>query len=54
MVLPLLSGGDVEGLIKKAPDHQLPVDQAVAIAKAVASGLIFAQAKHHSPGHQTR
>ena len=45
MVLPLLSGGDVEGLIKKAPDHKLPIDQAVAITKAVASGLVFAHAK---------
>ena len=45
MVLPLLSGGDVEGLIKKAPDHKLPIDQAVAITKAVASGLVFAHSK---------
>jgi serine/threonine protein kinase/tetratricopeptide (TPR) repeat protein len=45
MVLPLLSGGDVEGLIKKAPDHKLAIDQAVAITKAVASGLVFAHAK---------
>ena len=45
MVLPLLSGGDVEGLIKKAPDHKLPIDQAVGIAKAVASGLVFAHTK---------
>ena len=45
MVLPLLSGGDVEGLIKKAPDHKLPIDQVVAITKAVASGLVFAHSK---------
>jgi serine/threonine protein kinase len=45
MVLPLLSGGDVEGLIKKAPDQKLPIDQAVAITKAVASGLVFAHSK---------
>jgi eukaryotic-like serine/threonine-protein kinase len=45
MVLPLLSGGDVEGLIKKASDHKLPVDQALAINKAVARGLVFAHSK---------
>jgi hypothetical protein len=26
MVLPLLPGGDVEPLIKKAPNHCLPLD----------------------------
>jgi eukaryotic-like serine/threonine-protein kinase len=45
MVLPLLSGGDVEGLIKKATDHKLPLDQAIEIAKAVCRGLVFAHAK---------
>jgi energy-coupling factor transporter ATP-binding protein EcfA2 len=45
IVLPLMSGGDVEGLIKKATDHKLPLDQAVAITKAVCNGLIFAHSK---------
>ena len=45
IVLPLMSGGDVEGLIKKAPDHKLPLEQAINIAKAVCQGLDFAHAK---------
>ncbi len=45
IVLPLLPGGDVEGLIKKAPDHKLPLDKALEIAKAVCKGLEFAHAK---------
>jgi len=45
MVLPLLSGGDVEGQIKKAPEHKLPLEQSLAITKAVANGLVFAHAK---------
>jgi eukaryotic-like serine/threonine-protein kinase len=45
MVLPLLSGGDVEDLIAQLPDHRLPLDQAIGIAKAVCSGLAFAHSK---------
>ncbi|MGD0795998.1 MAG: protein kinase, partial [Dehalococcoidales bacterium] len=45
MVLPLLPGGDVEGLIKKAPDHRLPLDKAIEIAVSVCKGLEFAHAK---------
>jgi eukaryotic-like serine/threonine-protein kinase len=45
MVLPLMSGGDVEGLIKKATDHKLPLVQAVEIAEAVCRGLVFAHGK---------
>ena len=45
IVLPLMSGGDVEGLIKKAPDHKLPLEQAIDIAKAVCQGLVFAHSK---------
>jgi tetratricopeptide (TPR) repeat protein/archaellum biogenesis ATPase FlaH len=45
MVLPLLPGGDVEGLIKKAPDHRLPLDKAIEIAVSVCRGLEFAHAK---------
>jgi tetratricopeptide (TPR) repeat protein len=45
IVLPLLPGGDVEGLIKKAPDHRLPLDKAIEIAKSVCKGLEFAHAK---------
>jgi tetratricopeptide (TPR) repeat protein len=45
MVAPLLSGGDVEALIKKAPDHKLPLDRTIEIAKAVCQGLEFAHSK---------
>jgi eukaryotic-like serine/threonine-protein kinase len=45
IVLPLLSGGDVEGLIKKAPDHKLPIDKAIEIAVSVGRGLEFAHGK---------
>jgi serine/threonine protein kinase/tetratricopeptide (TPR) repeat protein len=45
IVLPLLPGGDVEGLIKKAPDHKLTLDKALEIARAVCKGLEFAHAK---------
>ncbi|MFB0547126.1 MAG: protein kinase, partial [Anaerolineae bacterium] len=45
MVLPLLPGGDVEGLIEKAPKHRLPIKQAIAIAKSVCLGLEYAHSK---------
>jgi eukaryotic-like serine/threonine-protein kinase len=45
IVLPLLSGGDVEGLIKKAPDHKLSIDKAIEIAVSVCRGLEFAHGK---------
>jgi hypothetical protein len=45
MVAPLLSGGDVERLIEKAPDHKLPLDKIIEIAKAVCKGLEFAHSK---------
>jgi predicted ATPase len=45
MVLPLMGGGDVEGLIEQAPDHRLPLEQGIDIAKQVCRGLDFAHAK---------
>jgi tetratricopeptide (TPR) repeat protein len=45
MVLPLLPGGDVEGLIEKAPEHRLPIEQTIAIAKSVCLGLEYAHSK---------
>jgi tetratricopeptide (TPR) repeat protein/archaellum biogenesis ATPase FlaH len=45
IVLPLMPGGDVEGLIEKASDHRLPLDKALEIARAVCKGLEFAHAK---------
>jgi tetratricopeptide (TPR) repeat protein/archaellum biogenesis ATPase FlaH len=45
IVIPFMAGGDVEGLIKKAPDHKLPVDKSIEITKSVCKGLEFAHAK---------
>ena len=45
IVLPVMSGGDVEGLIEKAPEHRLPLEQAIGITKSVCQGLEFAHAK---------
>jgi tetratricopeptide (TPR) repeat protein len=45
MVLPLMLGGDVEGLIEKAPEHRLSIDQAIAITKSVCLGLECAHSK---------
>ncbi|MCJ7811619.1 MAG: protein kinase, partial [Dehalococcoidia bacterium] len=45
IVLPLMPGGDVEGLIEKAPEHRLPIEQAIAIAKSVCLGLEYAHSK---------
>ena len=45
VVLPLLPGGDVEGLIEKAPEHRLPVEKAMTIAKSVCRGLEYAHGK---------
>jgi tetratricopeptide (TPR) repeat protein len=45
IVLPLMPGGDVEGLIEKAPEHRLPLDKAIEIARSVCRGLEFAHAK---------
>ena len=45
MVTELMGGGDVEGLIEKAPDHRIPVEQAIDIAGSVCRGLEFAHSK---------
>ncbi|OGP50632.1 MAG: hypothetical protein A2Y79_07030 [Deltaproteobacteria bacterium RBG_13_43_22] len=45
VVLPLMPGGDVEGLIEKAPEHRLPVEKTISIAKAVCKGLEYAHKK---------
>ncbi|MBA7605719.1 Serine/threonine-protein kinase PknD [subsurface metagenome] len=45
IVLPVMSGGDVEGLIEKASEHRLPLEQAIGIAKSVCLGLEFAHSK---------
>jgi len=45
MVMELMAGGDVESLIEQAPDHKLPIEQVVTIAKSVCQGLEFAHSK---------
>jgi len=45
MVADLMEGGDVEGLIEKAPEHRLPLEQVISIAKSVCLGLEFAHSK---------
>jgi tetratricopeptide (TPR) repeat protein/archaellum biogenesis ATPase FlaH len=45
IVIPIMPGGDVESLVEKAPEHRLPIGQALGIAKAVCRGLEFAHSK---------
>jgi tetratricopeptide (TPR) repeat protein len=45
IVIPVMPGGDVEGLIEKATEHRLPIDKAIDIVKAVCRGLEFAHSK---------
>ena len=45
LVFPLMSGGDVEGLLEKAPKHRLPIKRAIDITRSVCLGLEFAHAK---------
>jgi len=45
IVLPVMAGGDVEGLIEKAPEHRLPLDKVIGIGKYVCLGLEFAHSK---------
>ena len=46
IVQPCITGGDVEDLIKKAPEHKVPIDEVIKIGRAVCQGLIFS----HSQG----
>jgi len=45
VVLPLMPGGDIEGLIEKAPEHRLPIEQALKIIREVCKGLEHAHTK---------
>jgi tetratricopeptide (TPR) repeat protein len=45
IVIPVMPGGDIEGLIEKATEHRLPLDKAMDIAKAVCRGLEYAHSK---------
>ena len=42
IITELMGGGDVEGLIEQAPDHRLPLERALQIAREVCQGLVFA------------
>ena len=37
-----MPGGDVEVVIEKAPNHRIPLEQAIAITREVCRGLEFA------------
>jgi tetratricopeptide (TPR) repeat protein len=45
IVTELMGGGDVEGLIEKAPEHRVPLSEALRIADEVCRGLEFAHAR---------
>ena len=45
MVTELMGGGDVEGLIEKAPDHRLALEKVIDIALCVCRGLEFAHTR---------
>ncbi|MCH8063556.1 MAG: serine/threonine protein kinase, partial [Chloroflexi bacterium] len=45
MVTELMGGGDVEGIVEDAPDHKLPLEQAIRIAVETCRGLDFAHSK---------
>ena len=45
IVLPLMPAGDIDSLIEKAPERRLPIEQAIAIAKAVCRGLEYAHGR---------
>ena len=45
LVTELMEGGDVEGLLEKAQDHRLPIEDAVNLAIQVCRGLEFAHDK---------
>jgi len=45
LVTQLMGGGDVEGVIEKAPDHRVPLETALRIADQVCQALEYAHAK---------
>ncbi len=45
MVTELMGGGDLERVIEDAPDHRLPLEQAIDIAKETCRGLEFAHSR---------
>ena len=49
LVSELMGGGDVEGLIEKAPEHRVPLDVALRIADEVCQALAYAHSSRHRP-----
>jgi serine/threonine-protein kinase len=45
MVTELMGGGDVEGVVEDAPDHRLPLEEAVKIAQETCRGMEFAHSR---------
>ena len=45
MVTELMGGGDVEGLVENAPEHRLPLEQAIKIAQETCRGMEFAHSR---------
>ena len=45
MITELMPGGDVEGLIETEPNHRIPLEQTIDIARAICRGLEFAHSK---------
>ncbi|MFQ6029064.1 MAG: serine/threonine-protein kinase PknK, partial [Dehalococcoidia bacterium] len=45
MVTELMGGGDVEGVVENAPEHRLPLEQAIKIALETCRGLEFAHSR---------
>ncbi len=45
MVTELMGGGDVEGLVEKAPDNRIPLELAIDIARATCRGLEFTHSR---------
>jgi serine/threonine protein kinase len=46
MVAEFMGGGDVKGVIQDAPDHRLPLEQAINIALETCRGLEFAHSRN--------
>ncbi|MFQ6026849.1 MAG: serine/threonine-protein kinase, partial [Dehalococcoidia bacterium] len=45
MVTELMGGGDVEGVVEGAPEHRLPLEQAISISLETCRGLEFAHSR---------
>ncbi len=45
IITELMGGGDVEGLIERAPEHRLPLERVLEIGQQVCLGLEFAHEK---------